>query len=328
MEEENIKVETTVEDEQFNKVKLPDPIVISKIQPGETPYGELVETARKDLFDQQKRGKRLSNIAMVVVIALLVLAVSFLNVVPLVAYISLGVCAVVLIAFLIINKRIARPDVKGYVALASTAINRYIYNDARFEDVTFDPNDKLDLSEVFTDGIYEGIINLASRNVVNGKVNGHKFKCSELALYTGSRTRRGRQDLFIGKYLTIPNTLHFEDRYIIAFKPEKEVDMPNAVDDLKTLFSCKNYAIYGKNGANYNSDLGKGFINSLTKISVKNHLLNLNIVVWAGRTVIYASYDDQTIVLPFYNSTDVEPYESFKKDLHRLCDIALTLCKE
>ena len=303
------------EKEKNIKSGLPEPIEITRLTNEDPNYADVIEEQRKVLLKAQKAGQMRSNISMVLIVALLVGAVACIQAAPIASYICLGVAVLVLIVFMILNKRVARPDVKGYIVTASTALNRYIFNSDSFSDVTYDPTDKIELSDVFTDGVYEGIVNLASRNITIGKYNGRGFTCAELALYAGSRNRRQRQDLFVGKYLCMSNSLHFEDRYIINVTGEKEIDLPNGVDDLKTLFKDKHFSIYGKEGSDYLKDLGREFINAIKRIDVKKHLLGLNVVVWAGRTIVYASYDDPTIVLPFYQPIDKDPYESYKKDL-------------
>ena len=51
--------------------------------------------------------------------------------------------------------------------------------------------------------------------------------------------------------------------------------------------------------------MDKKFIKAFRAISVAQHLMNLTIVLWAGKTIVYASYDDAVITLPFY-----EPYQA------------------
>lgn len=296
-------------------IGLPKAIVITKLTNEEPQYPEVVENGRKELLKAQKTGKFRSNIAMIVIVILLALSIGFIQSVPVVAYICLGSSILTLVVFMILNKRVARPDVKGYVLTASTAINRYIYNDDYFSDVTYNPTDKIDLADVFADGVYEGIVNLASRNITIGKYNGKGFTSAELALYAGGKNSHQRQDLFVGKYLCMSNSLHFEDRYVINLRGEKDIDLPNGVDDLKTLFSDKYFSIFGKENADYQRDLSSEFINAIKRIRVRGHLLNLNIVVWAGRSIVYASYDDATIVLPFYEPINKDSIESYKMDL-------------
>ena len=52
-------------------------------------------------------------------------------------------------------------------------------------------------------------------------------------------------------------------------------------------------------GLDYASVLGSEFLSMIQKPELGDKLLNLVVVVWAGRTSIYASYCDAIMVLPF-----------------------------
>ena len=73
-------------------------------------------------------------------------------------------------------------------------------------DVTVDPKEKIDLSDVITDAVFKGVNNIASRNVINGKFNDRTFKVGDLGLYSG--TGKQRVSAFVGKYLSFTNLIH------------------------------------------------------------------------------------------------------------------------
>ena len=106
-------------------------------------------------------------------------------------------------------------------------------------------------------------------------------------------------------------------RIVLVFKGEKDEDIPTGLNDLQQLANEGNYFAYGQ-GENSLKELDKKFISELKKISVSNHLLNLTVVVWSGKTIIYASYDDATITLPFYEQFQEETVESYRKDLYQM----------
>lgn len=326
------KIETNeINEQEENKettgLKLPEPIVITKLTSDEPAFDVTVENERVALLAANKKASRRSTITMVVMIILLILSMIFVyGSYPVIGYILLGVAAVLIITVMILNKRVAKPDVKGYISRASTAINRFIFNSNDFENVVYDPTDKMDLSEVIADGVYEGVVNLASRNVVTGTYKENSFKVCELALFQGAG--RSKRTAFVGKYLSLLNNLHFEGRFVFTIKStEKEYDTATGVDDLKSTTDGE-ITIYQPEGVDYKNIFPKEFLNSLKKVKVINHLLNINVVVWAGRTVVYASYDDETVSLPFYEKTKAAPTQQYKSDLHKLLDASLVLIEK
>ena len=125
---------------------------------------------------------------------------------------------------------------------------------------------------------------------------------------------------FIGKYLELQNTLHFEGRYILNFRAEKPNDLPTDIDDLVELNNAENFVVYVPEGSDYTKDIPAKFIAELKKIKVAGNLLNLNVVLWAGHTGVYLSYDDPVVALPFDKPFDVEPQNAFKNDLLAVLD--------
>ena len=316
VEENTPKEEAPVEEAQEEVDEFDTKIQINKPNPDEKPYGEVVEEERTKIIAQSKKGNLMSTISIVLVMALCITGVFLLQTNAYVSYALMGCALVVLIVFSIINHRIMRPDVNGYIIKASTVINEYVFADNRFSDVTLDPKDKLELSDVSADGVYDGVVRIASRNLVEGKFENHSFKICECALFNPPQGRK-QSPAFIGKYLTFPNDLHFEGRIVLVFKGEKDEDIPTGLSDLKQLVNDERYFAYGLKDDSL-KELDKKFINELKKIEVHNHLLNLTVVVWSGKTTIYASYDDPTITLPFYDKFQEETVESFRKDLYQM----------
>ncbi len=321
--EEETKVEelTNVSPIQVKRIE------ITKPKKGEEPYYEVVEEKRKELLEVSKKGRIRSTISMIIVIIFLGVSVALLGNKQLVflSWIFLGCAAFVIFIFWLINKRIDRPDVRGYIRDASTAINRYTFDSPLFSDVYYDPLDKLDISDVMADGLYKDITNIASRNVVEGKYHGRSFRACELALYSG--LGRKQHTIFVGKYLTLHNDLNFEGKIVMHNKLDKDTDLANDIEDLKVLYSNKNFSIYGAEHFDYRALLGKEFLKEIEKFELKKHLLAIHICIQPGRTFFYCSYDDATITLPFYEEINKSPIEQYKKDLVELLDVGVLLLK-
>ena len=92
---------------------------------------------------------------------------------------------------------------------------------------------------------------------------------------------------------------------------------------MRVLKEQNNFAIYGKEGANFTKDLGKEVINNLMSIDVKDSLLNVNIVVWAGHTAAYLSYDDSIVAIPLDKKLNSAAYQQLKKNIYDILDILL-----
>ena len=276
-------------------------------------YDEEVEEERNAIIAQSKRGNLLSTISIMLVLAFSIAGVFTLTTIPVLAYCLMGAAVLVLITFSIITRRIARPDVKTYIVKASTAINRFTFADSRFTEVYYDPTDKLELGDVAGDGVYQGLVRAASRNVVEGQFEGRSFKVCECALFNPNQGKK-QDPAFIGKYLTTTNDLHFEGRIVIVSKGEKDADLPNDLDNLQQVVNEEKFFIYAEDEKALKV-LDKKFIESIKKISVTGHLMNLTVVVWSGRSIVYASYDDATITLPFYEKYQADTAVKYRDDL-------------
>ena len=301
-------------------------IEIEKPSLDEESYDIVVEKERNAIIAQSKRGNLLSTISIVIVLALSVAGVMTLTKIPVLAYCLMGAAVLVLIVFSIITRRIARPDAKGYIVKASTAINKYTFADNRFSDVYYDPSDKLELGDVSSDGVYQGLVRTASRNVVEGKFEERSFKVCECALFLPNEGRK-QNPAFIGKYLTTTNDLHFEGRIVIISKGEKDTDLPNDLEGLQQVVNEEKFFIYSSD-EKIIKELDKNFIKAIKSINVANHLMNLTVVIWAGRSIVYASYDDATITLPFYEKYQADTAVQYRNDLVALLDALKLLRKE
>ena len=322
VEQEPVQEEPKVEEEKKENTA----IAIEKPGDDEDSYDVVVEKERSEIIAQSKRGNLLSTISIVIVLALSVAGVITLTKIPVLAYCLMGAAVLVLITFSIITRRIARPDAKGYIIKASTAINKFTFADNRFSDVYYDPTDKLELGDVSSDGVYQGLVRTASRNVVEGKFEGRSFKVCECALFNPNEGRK-QNAAFIGKYLTTTNDLHFEGRIVIISKGEKDADLPNDLDGLQQVVNEEKFFVYADD-EKVLKELDKNFIKAIKNINVTAHLMNLTVCLWAGRSIVYASYDDATITLPFYEKYQADTAVQYRDDLIALLSALSLLRKE
>ena len=312
--------EVQEETQEETAIKIAKPAADGK------PYYEVVEEERQKIIAEQKKSSRLSTISIICVLALSITGIFLLQVNPIISYVLMGVALVTLIIFSIIIRRVARPDIQGYIVKASTAVNEFTFADNRFADVTYDPSDKLLLEDVSSDGAFLDLVRTASRNLCEGFYNGRSFKVCEAAFF---KTPQGKKQVpvFIGKYLSATNNLHFEGRIILVSKGEQDADIPDGLGDLLQVENDGKYFAYAPSENSY-KELDKKFIKAIKAIEVKNHLMNLTVIIWAGRTVVYASYDDATITLPFYEKYQEDTAVQYRENLIDLLEAAQLINKE
>lgn len=292
-------------------------IKIERPEAGDPNFFHVVEGERLLLHSSDKKSKLISRITMIFILGFGIASVALLNVNQMLCYIFLGCAVATLVVSLIITKRIARPDVKGYVKRVNIAFDRHIFDYTEYSDVYFEPNIKLQLNEVMQDGVYKDMSDIVSRNYVEGKFNGASFFATEGALFTGDN-RKTRRTMFVGKYVSTRNDLHFEGRYVFVLKGAEDVDQLNAVEDLEVQFDENKKAIYGPKGRAFKSELDKEFVKRILKIETNSHLLQCVVVVSAGRSVAYLSYDDETMTLPYAQPFKASGIDKFKDDLYNL----------
>ena len=291
-------------------------------------YDAIVEENRKEILKSYKKSKSMNTYAMIVVIVLLVTAliciVQKTNWGTIVGYVCGGVAIAVLIFFWIFSKKKFPNSSKEYIAKTTKLLNETAFADGQFTDCYYNPDEKFVLSEISCDRVYNNVSDIGSRNIVKGMFNKKSFTCGELALYIDSGKKGQKKVCFLGKYISMNNDLHFEGRYILVNKKEgdKALDLPNDVEDLDKIEEYDNFILYGpKDGKK--STLPPKFINEFKKIQLDSLLMNVCLVLWAGHTSVYLSYDDPVISIPFDKEYNKDPHERYKSDLLKV----MNLCK-
>ena len=308
------------------KELVPDVVEIEKLSSDAKPLVAEVEERRQLLFQAYTKTRKMSNFMMVAVVLVVVGAMALLMVnqdwSKIVGYSLAGVALVGLVVFSILTKNKFPTQSKEYIRFVTTRIDQDIYNNTEFQDVKVDLNEKYTLTEVGLDKIYKDLVDIGSRNIVRGLYLGKGFSCGELALYStkDDGKRKVKAVAFIGKRLDLQNTLHFEGRYILSFQAEKPNDLPTDIDDLEKLHEDGNFTVYGPIGADYAKDIPAKYISELKKIKLEGNLLGLSVVLWAGHTGVYLSYDDPVVALPFDKPFDAEPQRAFKDHLLTVLD--------
>lgn len=292
------------------------------------PYNVVIEEARQSLYKSYKTSRTISNILMLVVVAaicgIMFLIISNNQVLKILGYSLAGALVVGMVVYYIINRKRLPNKIKEYVPFVAKILNDKMFSAQGFDNIEYKSEEKLAMDDLIGDGVYVDATGINSRNIVRGTYRGHHFTYAEAALLRPSSRKQQVPPLFVGRYISMPNQMKFDSRYIFVFKnPKQPNDLPNKTDDLVVLEDKDECMVYGPEGANYHNDIDNKVISQLKRLKVEGHLLNVNVVFWAGHTAVYLSYDDPILAVPFEHELDAKAFESSLGDL-MICFNAIT----
>ena len=315
-EEEQKKLNASLE-----QVKLDKPETLDS-------FKGKIEASRKDFYKTYNNQKRISNI-LIPVVGLLIAGslILFLGIPDqwgkILGGCIIGATLAGMIVFFFLTKNKLPNKSKDYIANFVTVSDNYVFSDQEYKDACVYLSKRFAIADLLPDRVYKDIVDIASRNIVELSYKEHKVTVGELALYKQGLKKHQKALLFVGKYMTFSNDYHFEDRYIINIKGKDDVDLPNDIEGLSVLKEQNRFAIYGKEDAKFEKDLGKNLINDLMSIDCRGSLLNVNIVIWAGRTSVYMSYDDGVVAIPLDKELNTAAYQQLKKNTKELLSILI-----
>lgn len=321
MSEENIKVnEEVVEEKAEEKVE-------EKVEaPAEAKtFDQIVEEERIKLYKSYMLSKRISNILMftmvVAICGIMFLIISKILALRILGYSLAGAILVGMIVYYLLNRKKFPNKTRDYVALVSKTLNDEMFKNQEFKEINTNPDEKMALDDMLADGIYTGATTINSRNVIHGVYKNNHFLYAEAALVRPSTRKQQVPPLFVGRYISIPNDMKFDGRFVFVFKnPKEPLDLPNAVSDLEVLEEKEDFVAYGPKDSNYHNVIKNDILSQLRRIEIGGHLLNLNVVFWSGHTAVYISYDDTIMSVPFDKPIDKAGFEKAFKDLQNCFD--------
>ncbi|MCQ2776350.1 MAG: hypothetical protein MJ217_01335 [Bacilli bacterium] len=285
-------------------------------------YGVHIEDARKELYAAYSKSRKISNIITIGIMLVAVAAVILLTqqnaVMTVIGWCLAGAAVIGMLVYYIVTKDKFPNKTRAYIKDLTTTLNEQTFKDERFTNVVTNQDEKMDPSEVIGDSVYENIGNISSRNVIRGEFAGKKFTFVEIALQKAQATKKDGP-MFVGKYLTLENRLELKGRLLINLKKAEEpVDLPTQIGDLTVLEDDNGFVVYGFKDCDYKKILGTKFISNLKELMPKEHLLNLNVVVWAGKCAAYVSYDDAAMALPFDKPFEKDANDAANADVLKL----------
>ena len=310
--------EKTIE-ESLEQVELNNPETLDS-------FYEKLEATRSDFYKAYNSQRKTSNILMPVAGLLMVASlVLFIGVAELWGKITggvlIGTTLIGMVVYFMLTRNKLPNKSKEYIRNFALMSDNYVFDHQEIKNARVLLKKRYAISEFLPDRVYTGIVDIASRNIVEFEYKGHNVSVGEAALYKQGAKRGQRALLFVGKYMSMPNDFHFEDRYIINISGDKETDLPNDFEDLVVLKKQNRFRVYGKEGAKIEKDLPKDLLNDLKSIDCKNSLLNVNVVLWAGHTAVYLSYDDGIVSIPLDKKLDSSAYQQLKRNILDLLQI-------
>ena len=283
-------------------------------------YDVLIEDARQDLYKAYAKSRRISNILMFAVViaicGIMFMIIQNNQALKIVGYSLAGALVVGMIVYYVLTRKNLPNKVQKYVPYVMKTLNDKMFTMPGFSNISNNPEEKLQMDDLIGDGVYVEANNINSRNVVRGEYNGHHFLYAEAALTRPAQKKQQVPPLFVGRYISVPNQMKFDGRFVFNFKnPKQPLDVPNAINDLKVLEEKDDFAVYGPENANYHDIINNKIINQFKKLQIEGHLLNLNVVFWGGHTAVYLSYDDTILSVPFDKPFDKDGFEKSLDDL-------------
>lgn len=323
--DQKAKVVVVEEDEEKKLAESLETVELNNPETLESFY-EKLEVARADFYKAYTSQRRLSNIMMPV--AGVLMAGSLLLFIgvkedwgKILGGVIIGVTLVGMIVYYILTRNKLPNKSKEYIRNFALMSDNYVFDHKDIKNAKVLLKKRYAISDFLPDRVYKDIVDIASRNIVECEYKEHFVNVGEVALYKQGAKRGQKAILFVGKYMSFANEYHFEDRYIINISGEKETDQPNDVEDLVELKKQNRFKIYGKEGAKPEKDLGKDVVNNLLSIDCTNSLLNVNIVIWAGHTAVYLSYDDGIVTIPLDKKLESNAYKQLKKNITDILEI-------
>lgn len=324
VQEEKVEVKVS-EDEQKKLEESLDTVALNEPETLDS-FNEKLEANRADFYKLYNRQRRLSNILMPV--AGLLMAGSLVLFIAIqqqwgkiLGGCLIGATLVGMIIYFILTRNKLPNKSKEYIRSFVLLSDNYVFDINEAQNAKVYLKKRYAIAEFLPDRVYKDIVDIASRNIVSFEYKNHNISVGELALYKAGAKKHQRALLFVGKYMSFVNDYHFEDRYIINISGDKKVDAPNDIEDLVVLKEQNHFAIYGKDGAKPEKDLGKDVIKDLNDLNVGGSLLNVNVVLWAGHTAVYLSYDDGIVAIPLDKQLNTDAYKTLKKNIKEILEI-------
>ena len=319
------KVRVVSESEEVKLSQSLDTVELNDPETLDSFYNKL-EANREDFYKTYSSQRKISNILMPVAGVLMAGSLLLFIGIPenwgkILGGVIIGATLAGMILYYVLTRNKLPNKSKQYIRSFALLSDNYVFNHQNIKNAKALIKKRYATTDFLPDRVYKDVVDIASRNIVEFEYKDHFVSVGEAALYKVGARKGQKTILFVGKYMSFNNDLHFEDRYIINISGEKETDLPNDVEDLVVLKEQNRFRVYGKEGSDYEKDLSEEVINNLMAIDCTNALLNVNIVVWAGHTAVYLSYNDDIVAIPLDKKLNQSAYQQLRRNVLDILEI-------
>jgi len=283
----------------------------------EKPFDVQIEEKRAPLFQEFSKSRKVSNTLTIVVLIIACAGMYLItNEALWMKLLGWGLLLAGLagmIVFYFKSKKGFEAHTKEYVRFVGETLTKETFRNEKFKNIETTEN-KVEVNDLNGNGAYTDIVRVASRSITNGEYSDIKFSFAEIAFFKQGPKKGQSTTAFVGKYINADNNLKLADNIVIEMAGEKPMDLPNGVEGKSVLFNEENITVYGPEGTDLKSAIGQEFFANVKKIPIKDHLLNLCFSISEGRTLVFMSYDDAVVSMPFDKGFDAQAFNSFVDD--------------
>lgn len=300
-----------------------------------------VEAKRKQFRKLVVKSNRYSKYGMIAVFVLIivsfVLGFTLPENIKWLTYIFIALAIVLLVLMFILTRREQKGislEVTNYVSDVISLVDSFVFDNPRFEDVTYSVKDKLQLDDIVQAHYFDTINKFNSRNVVKAKLNGKEFKVGEIACVnpfqatsTQEANAKKKPDIsygIFGKYICYPLTL-IEDTGLIVRLSGRNAYMPTFLDgylELQVENLKEDYKVWTTNNVVATNLLSNPeLIEVLNSISPNDFLENVFLCINSNGLKIALNFNESVMEVPTEAPINGTPYQEYKAELDKVIQI-------
>lgn len=324
--EEGPKIDIHKETEESGE-ETPETPVDTPKSVEDIPELEGIEAARQTFFAFYKKMNRIKCIVTAVVLVIILSAWLIPNFIQvgtdesgnpvgldsgLVLGIGIGGIAIGLVILIVYNflfKKATEKETAAYFNSYYKVNDDYVFSGFA-TDRTGNVDSKLSDELFNAAGCYKSVAKVGSRNCINFVHEGKNVTFADAAAQV--KGAKQLETVFVGKFMAVDNS-HSGDTVLVYLKGNKTALPPTTLESMNLLEDNRRMVVYGDTGGK--RLLTKEVRECLAAFDTDNTLVDLTLVVKAGRTFILFGYNDNLMILPLEKPFDAAPTEHHREDM-------------
>ncbi len=232
---------------------------------------------------------------------------------------GIGLGLVVLLVYNILFKKAVEKETRNYFLSYYKGTDDYVFGGIAAER-SGDVDAKLNDDEFNAGGLYKDVAKVGSRDRIEFKYKNHDVVFSDAAAQI--KGQKSLQTVFVGKYMALDNAYGGND-LLVYLKGNKRALPPTTLEGRNLIENTKTMLVYGEHDGKrlFNKEVR----NAVAKISTDATLVDLSIVIKAGKTYFYFGYEDNLMILPLEKPFDPRPTAHFKSDIENVFALVDTI---